>query len=212
MILPLDHLPGFLADLARVLPASALSDAYRIGLGAPSGDVLPPLVVLAAWVRRGVAARRSGCSAGTDRHVAPALRRGARTKRNPGWSGPGVQGYVDWLRGADSNRRPSGYEPDELPLLHPANATIAQASRDPLEPGRRPSPGQVEDRPAPIARLSTRATNPVRLENQNGRRRSKPASQPAITADRMKPTVPAAPNRPWAVAERPRGLPADTIA
>ncbi len=25
-----------------------------------------------------------------------------------------------WLRGADSNRRPSGYEPDELPLLHPA--------------------------------------------------------------------------------------------
>src|SRR5216110_424975 len=27
-----------------------------------------------------------------------------------------------WLRGADSNRRPSGYEPDELPLLHPATA------------------------------------------------------------------------------------------
>src|SRR5439155_25109062 len=25
-----------------------------------------------------------------------------------------------WLRGTDSNRRPSGYEPDELPLLHPA--------------------------------------------------------------------------------------------
>jgi hypothetical protein len=25
-----------------------------------------------------------------------------------------------WLRGSDSNRRPSGYEPDELPLLHPA--------------------------------------------------------------------------------------------
>ena len=27
--------------------------------------------------------------------------------------------YV-WLRGPDLNRRPSGYEPDELPLLHPA--------------------------------------------------------------------------------------------
>ena len=27
-----------------------------------------------------------------------------------------------WLRGTDSNRRPSGYEPDELPLLHPAAA------------------------------------------------------------------------------------------
>ena len=25
-----------------------------------------------------------------------------------------------WLRGKDSNQRPSGYEPDELPLLHPA--------------------------------------------------------------------------------------------
>ena len=25
-----------------------------------------------------------------------------------------------WLRGADSNRRPPGYEPDELPLLYPA--------------------------------------------------------------------------------------------
>ena len=25
-----------------------------------------------------------------------------------------------WLRRSDSNRRPSGYEPDELPLLHPA--------------------------------------------------------------------------------------------
>ncbi|KUK31757.1 MAG: hypothetical protein XD63_0968 [Thermoanaerobacterales bacterium 50_218] len=25
-----------------------------------------------------------------------------------------------WLRGPDLNRQPSGYEPDELPLLHPA--------------------------------------------------------------------------------------------
>ncbi len=25
-----------------------------------------------------------------------------------------------WLRGADSNRRPGGYEPPELPLLYPA--------------------------------------------------------------------------------------------
>ena len=26
-----------------------------------------------------------------------------------------------WLQGKDSNLRPSGYEPDELPLLHPAS-------------------------------------------------------------------------------------------
>ena len=49
VILPVDHLPGFLADLARVLPASALSDAYRIGLGAVTGNALPSLAILAAW-------------------------------------------------------------------------------------------------------------------------------------------------------------------
>lgn len=49
VVLPVDHLPGFLADLARVLPASALSDAYRIGLGSATGDALPSLLVLAAW-------------------------------------------------------------------------------------------------------------------------------------------------------------------
>lgn len=49
VVLPVNHLPGFLADMARVLPASALSDAYRIGLGSATGDALPSLLVLAAW-------------------------------------------------------------------------------------------------------------------------------------------------------------------
>jgi hypothetical protein len=43
--------------------------------------------------------------------------------RNPA-SRPGSR-YRHWLRGTDSNRRPSGYEPDELPLLHPAPGTVA---------------------------------------------------------------------------------------
>ncbi len=49
VVLPVDHLPAILADLARILPAAALSDAFRIGLGASTGDPLGPLVVLAAW-------------------------------------------------------------------------------------------------------------------------------------------------------------------
>ena len=44
-----------------------------------------------------------------------------RRKKKPGWSGAGLQASR-LVRGADSNRRPSGYEPDELPLLHPAAA------------------------------------------------------------------------------------------
>src|SRR4051794_19722776 len=32
-----------------------------------------------------------------------------------------------WLRGTDSNRRPSGYEPDELPLLHPATSNSSDS-------------------------------------------------------------------------------------
>jgi ABC-2 type transport system permease protein len=49
VVLPVDHLPGLLSDIARVLPAAALSDALRIGLGASSGNPLPPLALLAAW-------------------------------------------------------------------------------------------------------------------------------------------------------------------
>ncbi|MGH2513629.1 MAG: ABC transporter permease, partial [Candidatus Limnocylindrales bacterium] len=49
IVMPVDHLPSILADLARVLPASALSDAYRIGLGSASGDALPALIVLGIW-------------------------------------------------------------------------------------------------------------------------------------------------------------------
>ena len=32
-----------------------------------------------------------------------------------------------WLRRSDSNRRPSGYEPDELPLLHSAPKVYRRA-------------------------------------------------------------------------------------
>jgi ABC-2 type transport system permease protein len=49
IVLPIDHLPGPLEALARVLPANALSEALRIGLGAQAGSAVEPLVLLAAW-------------------------------------------------------------------------------------------------------------------------------------------------------------------
>ena len=51
IVLPVDHLPGALESLARILPATALSDAFRAALS--GGDALGPLVLLAVW---GVAA------------------------------------------------------------------------------------------------------------------------------------------------------------
>jgi ABC-2 type transport system permease protein len=48
IILPLDHLPDPLAAVAGVLPAAALADAFRIGLGS-NGDPVMPVVILAAW-------------------------------------------------------------------------------------------------------------------------------------------------------------------
>ncbi len=49
IVVPVDRLPGALADLARLLPATALADSLRIGLGATTGDTGGALAVLAAW-------------------------------------------------------------------------------------------------------------------------------------------------------------------
>ena len=59
ILVPVDHLPGVLADLAQLLPAAALSDALRIGLGAASGDPSGALALLGGWgvISAGLAAR-----------------------------------------------------------------------------------------------------------------------------------------------------------
>lgn len=59
IVVPVDRLPGILADIARLLPATALSDALRDGLGPVSADPTGALAILAAWglVAVGLAAR-----------------------------------------------------------------------------------------------------------------------------------------------------------
>jgi ABC-2 type transport system permease protein len=49
VVVPVDQLPGLLAAIAKVLPASALSETLRIGFGASSGDLVVPVLVLIAW-------------------------------------------------------------------------------------------------------------------------------------------------------------------
>ncbi len=49
IVLPVSHLPGPLAALAPLLPAAALSDAFRVALGSEATSAASPLIVLAVW-------------------------------------------------------------------------------------------------------------------------------------------------------------------
>jgi ABC-2 type transport system permease protein len=49
IIVPIDRLPDALAAIARVLPADALAESLRIGLGAVPGDGGPPILLLTGW-------------------------------------------------------------------------------------------------------------------------------------------------------------------
>ena len=49
LLVPAHQLPGLLGALASLLPTAALADALRVGLGASTGDLVGPLVLLAAW-------------------------------------------------------------------------------------------------------------------------------------------------------------------
>ena len=69
-----------------------------------------------------------------------------------GTRGSGKNRY--WLRGKDSNLRPSGYEPDELPLLHPAKAFYCTRNR---RFGQKPNVAGLESRP-----MSQRWVGPIR--------------------------------------------------
>lgn len=49
LYVPLDHLPGFLVPLARLLPAYALADLMRAALHSPLRLPAAPLIVLIVW-------------------------------------------------------------------------------------------------------------------------------------------------------------------
>jgi len=53
IVLPVDHLPSPLAEIAALLPAAALSDAFRIAFGSSDAGLVAPFAVLVVW---GVAA------------------------------------------------------------------------------------------------------------------------------------------------------------
>jgi ABC-2 type transport system permease protein len=59
IVLPLDHLPDWLATIASVLPANALADVFRAALGASNANVPADLANLAIWglATSGLAAR-----------------------------------------------------------------------------------------------------------------------------------------------------------
>ncbi len=48
IVLPLDHLPAPLTAVAGLLPAAALSDAFRVAMGS-GGDAVMPLAILTGW-------------------------------------------------------------------------------------------------------------------------------------------------------------------
>ena len=49
IVVPVDQLPGPLAALASVLPAAALSEAFRAAFGASGDDTVRAFAILAAW-------------------------------------------------------------------------------------------------------------------------------------------------------------------
>jgi ABC-2 type transport system permease protein len=49
IVVPVSQLPAPLATVASVLPAAALADAFRVAFGSGTGEIGPPLLILAAW-------------------------------------------------------------------------------------------------------------------------------------------------------------------
>lgn len=60
MIIPVDSLPGFFADISHVLPSTALADLLRSTMNGDGNELFTPFVVLTVWatVMPAVAARR----------------------------------------------------------------------------------------------------------------------------------------------------------
>jgi ABC-2 type transport system permease protein len=54
IVLPIDHLPGPLEPVARLLPAGALSELFRAALGGATSGVGLAVIVLAAWAAAAV--------------------------------------------------------------------------------------------------------------------------------------------------------------
>ncbi len=94
--------------------------------------------------------------------------------------------WYAWLRGTDSNRRPSGYEPDELPLLHPATANGSCVLRF----GQTGAVPDTSGLPAPEAPFRRRMTDRSGAQAPEGAPAWAPASERPI--DRAQRSAPEA--------------------
>ena len=118
-------------------------------------------------------------------------------RKNPGWSGPGFRkrrlGCGDWIRTSD------------LRVMSP---TSCRCSTPPADGSRRDRFGQT----VPAAQDATARRSAIRSpaspagrprRRRTGSRFDDCASTPASSDAMMNPSVPAAPNRPWVVDDRP---------
>ena len=123
-----------------------------------------------------------------------------------------------WLRGTDSNRRPSGYEPDELPLLHPASGSVGTATRS-VKQSRQLRRVRAPGEPSGLAaarqhwRLRRPGRRPPRRPRQHRRLRRQPqAPRPRRPEGRPRQASSAAGHHSSTTSSEPyHGPPADGV-
>jgi hypothetical protein len=132
-----------IGSLLKTLRVSRVSGArprgvnFRVSLAPPShpgacliGIALHPLATVGASLLRIRVRHRVPRSCGLFTESATPVHRTPQKTEGPVSGAPAAAAVpLRLLRERDSNARPSGYEPDELPLLHPAIVILLRRGR-----------------------------------------------------------------------------------